>query len=145
MREPQQAEIIDVHLGARGLGAAAVADAVAAMEFGVVDENIDLAADRAGQFLDRARLRQFQRDDRDIRQLRDRVEAGRLLPGFRNAGPDDIGAGLDERLDQRLAGRALAVGDVRTFLMFGSEVISRSILSSAMLGVSVGGRAISAA
>ena len=42
---------------------------------------------------------------------RDVVEPGQLLPRLGVADPDDLGAGLDQRLDERLADLGLAVGD----------------------------------
>ena len=111
MREAQQAEIIHIHLGARGFETAAVADAVAAMEIRIVDDDIDLAADRSGEVRDRPRVGEIERNDGDLRKLCERVEAGRHLPRFGDAGPDDVGLGLDEGLHQRLSGCALRICD----------------------------------
>ena len=106
LREAQQAEIVHLHLGARGLGAA-IRDAVGAMEFGGVDQDIDLAADHAGEIAHRSLVGDVERHDLDLLG----VELRRLLPRLRDADPDDVGAGLDQRPRQRLPDRALAVGD----------------------------------
>ena len=50
LRQAQQAEVIDVHLGARHFDAAARGDAVGAMHLGGVDQDVDLAADFGGRF-----------------------------------------------------------------------------------------------
>ena len=49
LRQAQQAEVVDVHLGLRHVGAAARGDAEGAVHLGVVDHDVDLAADLAGE------------------------------------------------------------------------------------------------
>ena len=44
-------------------------------------------------------------------ELRQRRRFGALLPRLGDAEPHDVGAGRDQRLGERLADRALAVGD----------------------------------
>ena len=72
LRQPQQAEIIHVHLGARGLDAVARGDAEVAMMVGGVDEDVDASADFAGEVLHGARIGQIERHQRDLRDRRDR-------------------------------------------------------------------------
>ena len=61
LRQPQQAEIVDVHLGARRFDTVARRDAEVAVVVGGVDQDIDAAADLAGEVLDRARIGQIER------------------------------------------------------------------------------------
>ena len=81
------------------------------MYFGVVDHDVDLAADLAGQLADRAPVGEVERHQRHLRQGSDVVEAGPFLPRLGVADPHDLGPGLHQRLDQRLADLGLAVGD----------------------------------
>ena len=64
-----------------------------------------------GQFGHGAAVRQVERHQRHLRQRADVVETRQLLPRLGMADPDDLGAGLHQRLDQRLADLGLAVGD----------------------------------
>ena len=69
LRQPQQAEIVDVHLELRVLDAGARGDAEGAMTIGGVDEDIDLAADLAGERTHRAAVGQVERHRLHLRQL----------------------------------------------------------------------------
>ena len=111
LRQAQQAEVVDVHLRLGDVGAAPRGDAEGAVDLGVVDDDVDLAADLPRQLGHRAAVGQVERHQRHLRQRRDVVEPRQLLPWLGMADPDDLGAGLHQRLDQRLADLGLAVGD----------------------------------
>ena len=78
------------------------------MQLRGVDQDIDLAADHAGEIAHRLLVGHVERHALELRQ-RGRFRA--LLPRLGDAEPHDLGARLDQRLGQRLPDRALAVGD----------------------------------
>eukprot|EP01136_Pigoraptor_vietnamica_P035479 Opistho-1_new@100762 len=111
LRQAQQAEVVDVHLGLGHVGATARSDAEGAVHLGVVDHDVDLAADGTGQLGHLAAVGEVQRHERDLRQRRDVIEpVAHLLPGLGMADPDDVGAGLHQRAHEGLARLGLAVG-----------------------------------
>src|SRR5260370_660902 len=73
--KPQQPEIVHIHLGTRRLDAVARGDAEAAMMVGGVDQDVDASADLAGGVLDRARVGQVERQQRDLRDRCQAIEA----------------------------------------------------------------------
>ena len=81
------------------------------MAVGGVDQDIDLGADLAGQLAHRTAVGYVERNKFRLRQLAQRLEAGKLLPRLGFADPDQLGAGRGERPRDGLAGRGLAVGD----------------------------------
>src|SRR5258706_8073336 len=64
LREAQQAAVIHVHLRARGVDARANADAVATVIFGVVHQDIDLAADLRRDLADVLGIGDIERQER---------------------------------------------------------------------------------
>ena len=144
LRKSHHAEIVDLHFGARGLGTRSIGNAAAAMEFGIVDEDIDLCANRP-----RDPEPSDCRSDPAVRRSRSADFVMELKPGggFQgSATPTQIvSAPASASALHNACPVALLASVTRTFLSFGSEVISRSILSSARLGVSVAGSAISVA
>jgi hypothetical protein len=83
-----------------------------AVHLGVVDHDVNLATDLAGQRLHRAAVGEIQRHQRHRRQRGDRVEpAAVLLPRLGVANPDQLNAGVGEFAHQGLADRGHAVGD----------------------------------
>ena len=112
--QAQQAEVVDVHFAARGFHPCAIADAVGAMHLGVVDEDIDLAADLFGEFLHAFGIGEVKWHHRDLRQGLDGIEPGGVRSGFPRlgfTGPDQVCTGCGECFDESLAGCAFGVGD----------------------------------
>ena len=83
-----------------------------AMTVGGVDQNIDFAADFAGE-RPAPSARRSGRAGRSAAPaaIAQRLEARRFLPGLGFADPDQVGARRRERAHHRLAERGLAVGD----------------------------------
>ena len=69
LRQAQQPEVVDVHLGAGGLDARPVADAESAVVLGVVDQDIHLAADLGRQHADVFRVGDIERQQGDLGNL----------------------------------------------------------------------------
>ena len=110
LRQAQEPEVVDVHLGTCDVGAAAARRPRCAVHLGVVDQDVDLGAEGWPPSCDRARARQVQRAPRHLPSLASAVSARAASPGA-CAAHTAVRAGGDERAHEGLAERCLAVGD----------------------------------
>ena len=140
LREAQQAEVVHVHLRARGFHSLAVGDAEAAVHLGIVDEDVHLARDLRRGLAHVLRVGDVEGQQRHLREVFQFVEAGEFLPGLAVADPDDFRSRLGEGLGQGLAQRVLP-SVMSTLRCFGSQVNSRSCRSSAISAFSFSGSA----
>ena len=109
--QAQQAQVIDLHFHARHVGAGAVANAVAAMHLGVVDDDVHLATDLASQGGDRALIAQVEWQHGHLWDRSQLSQARQLLPRFGMAHPHDVRTRFDQGAHQGLTHRGFAVGD----------------------------------
>jgi hypothetical protein len=111
LRQAQQAEVVDVHLGARRLDAVAAGNARVAMVLSVVHQDVDLAADLRGKLAHVLGIGDVERHERDLGEFLQFIEAREPLPRLCVAHPDELGARGGQRFHQCLPDGGLAVGD----------------------------------
>ena len=111
LREPEQSEVVDLHLGLRHVRAAARGDAVRAVMLGIVDQDVDLAADLGGKLLYRSLIGEVERQQRHLRQCGERIEARGTLPRLGLPDPHDVRTRIDQSTGKRLAHGGSTIGD----------------------------------
>ncbi len=104
------------------------------MHLGVVDEDVDLAADFGSDFAHVLRIGDVERQQRHLWQCFELIESGELLPRLGVTNPDEIGTCRGERLCERLSDAGLAVGDEHLAeLGIASELAQLSVFSHVAL------------
>ena len=111
LREAQQAEVVDVHLGARGSVPRRVAMPKARWTSALLTRMSTLPPISPASSRTDLRVGDVERHQRTCGSVARSSKPGSFFHGSAMADPDDVGAGLRRALHQRLADRGLAVGD----------------------------------